>query len=300
MLQKMEKKTDRKLVLIADSTCDLPVDIINQYDIVILPVSIYFPDETRTQYVDMTTEEFFKKMLDEDSKPTTGVPSPRVYKQIFEKALEKGDDSLMLCLSNELSGIHQYAVIYSKQFADEKVTVVDTRNTTLPFGLLVLKVARLIKEGLEKEEILEILHSKLMPNIQMNAFVGNLKYLKRSGRISTLKHLLGELMQFKPLMTFEEGKLASPMRVRGEKAMMDYLKNLGEKLVEAIPENETIIIIHSRNFEKAEELSEYLEKSTKKKLEILVWEIGPAIGVHVGPGALGLTWIGQSADELLG
>ncbi len=294
----MSKKSKNNLVLIADSACDLPEDIIEEYGIVILPISIYFPEETRTQYVDITTEEFFKKISEEDLSPTTGVPSPRVYKQTFDKALENHKEGLMVCLSGDLSGIYNYSVIYAKQFAEGKITVVDSRTATLPFGLLVLKTARMVKEGLAKEEILKKLE-KIIPNIQLSAFVGNLKYLKRSGRISTVKHILGNLMQYKPLITIKNGVIESPTRVRGDEAVMEYLKNLGEKAVKSLPKNETIVVLHSREFQKAEEIVKHLENSTKKKIEILTWEIGPAIGVHVGPGALGLTWIGKSREELL-
>ncbi|MHA1122747.1 MAG: DegV family protein, partial [Candidatus Heimdallarchaeota archaeon] len=124
----MSKKSKKKLVLIVDSACDLPVDIIEQYGIVILPISIYFPEETRTQYVDITTEEFFRMIDEEDLSPTTGVPSPRVYKQTFDKALEKHDEGIMINLSSDLSGIHNYAVIYAKQFAEDKITAVDSRT----------------------------------------------------------------------------------------------------------------------------------------------------------------------------
>ncbi len=289
----MSKKSNKKLVLIADSACDLPEDIIEQYGIVMLPMSIYFPEETRTQNVDITTEEFFRMIDEENLSPTTGVPSPRVYKQTFDKALEISDDGIMLCLSSELSGVFNYGVIYAKQFADDKITVVDSRTATLPHGLLVLKTARMIEEGLIKEEILKKL-KKLIPKIQLCAFVGNLKYLKRSGRISTLKHILGGLMQYKPLITIKEGVIQSPTRVRGDDAVMKYLKDLGEKAVKSLPKNETIVVLHSRNFEKAAELVKHIANSTKKKIEILTWEIGPAIGVHVGPGALGLTWAGKT------
>lgn len=294
----MSKKSKKKLVLIADSACDLPVDIIEQYGIVILPISIYFPEETRTQYVDITTEEFFRMIDEEDLSPTTGVPSPRVYKQTFDKALEKHDEGIMINLSGDLSGIYNYGVIYAKQFAEGKIAAIDSRTATLPFGLIVLKAARMVEEGLTKEEVLKKL-KKLIPKIQLCAFVGNLKYLKRSGRISTLKHILGNLMQFKPLISIVDGKIISPSRVRGDDAVMQYLKNLGERAIKSLPKSETIVVLHSRNFEKAEELVQHLENLNKKKIEILTWEIGPAIGVHVGPGALGLTWAGKTTDELL-
>jgi len=295
----VEGKITKKLTLIADSSCDLPVEIIEQYDIEIVPVSIFFPDETRTQYIDITTEEFFKMISEDDLKATTGVPAPKRFKQAFDNALEKSEEAIMLTLSKDLSGIWSSSVLHAKNMTDNKVTVIDDRTTTSPHGLVTMKTARMIEEGLTKEDIIDKLQNEIIPNVQLNAFVGTLKYLKRSGRIATLQHILGELFHFKPLITIEDGKLESPMRVRGESASMEYLMKLGEKVVKVLPKRETLIILHSRNFEKAKILYDFLQNLNYNNLEILTWEIGPAIGVHVGPGALGLTWVGVSASELL-
>ena len=100
------------------------------YGIVILPISIYFPDETRTQYIDITKEEFFHKITVENLEPTTGVPSPRVYKETFDKALEKAEEAIMINLSSELSGIHGYGLIYAKQFAEKEHPGWEVNNIT--------------------------------------------------------------------------------------------------------------------------------------------------------------------------
>jgi len=288
------------VALIVDSSCDLPEEVIEKYDIEVVPISISFPEETRTQYVDITSTEFFRILVEEDLPASTGVPPPKRFLEAFKRALKKSEEVLMLTLSNELSGIHQSAKLHAKNFTNNKVTVVDVRTTTLAFGLIAYKVAKLIEQGATKAQLLERLEKEFIPQTRLNAFVGNLKYLKRSGRIATLQHLLGELFQFKPLIAIEDGKITSPRRVRGEKAKLLYLKTLGEKLVRALPDHETIIIAHSRNLVLAEELREHLRKHLQDKpLELLIWEIGPAIGVHAGPGALGLTWMGPHPDELL-
>ena len=295
----MEGKITKKLSLIADSSCDLPIEIIKQYDIEIVPVSIFFPNETRTQYIDITTEEFFKMISEDDLNATTGVPSPKRFKTAFDNALQKHDTALMLSLSKDLSGIWASAVLHAKNMTENKVTVIDVRTTTSPHGLITMKTARLIEKGLSKEEVINKLQNDIIPNIQLNAFVGSLKYLKRSGRIATLQHILGELFRFKPLITMEDGKLASPMKVRGEKAAIKFLRNLGKKVVKALPNDETIIVIHSRKIDEAKKLANHLQSFNNNNLEILIWEIGPAIGVHVDPGALGLSWMGVSAEELM-
>ncbi len=288
-----------KVGLIADSSCDLPLEIIGQYDIDIVPVSMYFPKETRTQYIDITTEEFFEKLVDEDLHCTTGVPPPKRYITAINSALSKNEQIIMLHLSKDLSGIWSSGVVHAKNIAPERITVVDVRTTTNAFGLVVLKVARLIKAGFSKEKILLILNKEIIPNIQLSAFVGTLKYLKRSGRIASLQHILGEIFKFKPLIIIEDGKLESPTKVRGEKASFKFLEKLGRKLTQVLPDNETLVVIHSRNISRAKELTNILRTLNKKRIEILTWEIGPAIGVHVGPGALGLTWVGKPTNELL-
>jgi DegV family protein with EDD domain len=289
----------KKLGLIVDSTCDLPVKEIEQYDIGIVPVSVYFPNETRTQYIDLTSEEFFEKIVEEDLHCTTGVPPPKRFIHAINTALEKYEQIIMLCLSNELSGLWSSGVLHANNLAPERITVVDIRTTTIAYGLIVLKVARLIQNGGSKEQVLRKLSDEIIPNSRLNAFVGTLKYLKRSGRIATLQHILGELLHFKPLIEILDGKLESPMKVRGSKAAFEYLVKLGKGLMTALPEKDTIIIAHSRNSERATELAQIIQKSNLKNIEILIWEIGPAVGVHVGPGALGFTWIGNHQNEIL-
>jgi len=295
----MSENTKKKLGLIADSSCDIPISTISKYDITIISVNVIFDGEIRIPYVDLTTEQIFEKIVAENIVPTTGLPPPRRFKDAFEKVLEKYDEAIFLTASKDLSGLWENAVKHANEMTNGKITVVDTRNTIHPFGLIVLNVARMIENGLSKEQILNTLSKELIPNARFEAFLGTLDFLKRSGRIAGLQHLMGELLQFKPCMTVENGVVASHGKVRGEKAKMNYLKNLGEKLVNSLPENETFTIMHSANMGGALELKDYLQKVSNKKFEIEIWETGPASSVHLGPGLLGLAWIGPTSEDLL-
>ncbi|NHJ32730.1 MAG: DegV family EDD domain-containing protein, partial [Asgard group archaeon] len=209
------------------------------------------------------------------------------------------EEAIFLTASKDLSGLWENAVKYAKEIPNDKVTVVDTRNSIHPFGLIVLNVARMIENGLSKEEILNKVTNDLIPNARFEAFLGTLEFLKRSGRIANLQHLMGELFQFKPCLTIEDGVVANHGKVRGEKAKMKYLKNLGEKITNFLPENETFVVMHSTNMEKATELKDYLHRVSNRDLEILIWETGPASSVHLGPGLLGIAWIGPKGEDLL-
>jgi len=109
--------------------------------------------------------------------------------------------------------------------------------------------------------------------------------------------LVGEFLQLKPLLTLENGFISTVGRVRGKKAIISSLKKLGERVINTLPDNDTLIIGHSRNQEKANELAEYLRTLVKNNIFIEIWEIGPTLGVHVGHGALSLLWFGEEIDK---
>ncbi len=293
----MSEKT-KKLGLIADSSCDLPISTIEKYDITIISVNVIFDGEIRIPYVDLTTEQIFEKIVAENVVPTTGLPPPKRFQEVFSKVLEKYEEAIFLTASKDLSGLWENAVKYAKEITNGKITVVDSRSSIHPFGLIVLNVARMIENGLSKEEILDKISNDLIHNARFEAFLGTLEFLKRSGRIANLQHLMGELFQFKPCLTIEDGVVASHGKVRGEKAKMKYLKNLGERIIKTLPENDTFVIMHSTNMEKAIELKNYLHKVSNKDFEIEIWETGPASSVHLGPGLLGLAWIGPAVEDL--
>jgi DegV family protein with EDD domain len=295
----MGEETKKKLALITDSSCDLPIDIIKQYDITIVPISIFFDNEIRIPYKDITLEEVLNRMVEENIVPTTGLPPPIRFKDAFTKVLDKYEEAIMLTASKNLSGVWENSVIHAKQMSDNKITVIDSMTSTHPFGLITLKAARMIESDLSKKEILNKLTKEIIPKARLHAYMGTLEFLKRSGRIDNLKHLFGELFKIKPLLTLEDGKITSNKRVLGEGAIIKYLKQLGEKLVNALPETEQMVVTHSRNIEKAKELVDYVNEKSNKNIEILIWEIGPASGVHLGSGFLGLSWIGPAAEDLL-
>ncbi|NHJ38849.1 MAG: DegV family protein [Asgard group archaeon] len=294
----MGEEIKKKLALITDSSCDLPIEILKQYDITIVPISIFFDEEVRKPYIDITLEEVLNRMVEEKVVPITGVPPPIRFQDAFVKVLDKYEEAIMLTASKNLSGVWENAVIHAKQMTGNKVTVIDSRTSTHPFGLITLKAARMIEDDLSKDEIINKLTNEIIPKARLHAYMGTLEFLKRSGRIDNLKHMFGELFKVKPLLTLENGEITSNKRVRGEGAIIKYLKQLGEKLVNALPETEQLVVTHSRNMEKAKELVYYMKEKSNKNLEIHIWEIGPATGVHIGPGFLGLSWIGPAAEDL--
>ena len=173
----MTVKTKKKIGLIADSSCDIPISTITNYDITIISVNVIFEDEIRIPYVDLTTEQIFEKIVAENVVPTTGLPPPKRFKEAFDKVLEKYDEAIFLTASKDLSGLWENAVRHAKEMTNGRITVVDTRNTIHPFGLMVLKVARMIENGLSKEVILNAISNDLIPTSNLNQLIGTINSL---------------------------------------------------------------------------------------------------------------------------
>ncbi|MBN1329682.1 MAG: DegV family protein [Candidatus Heimdallarchaeota archaeon] len=286
----------KKVGIIADSTCDLPIEIIQQYDIGIVPVNVIFNDEeVRQQYINLTTDEFYSRLI-AGERVTSGVPSPKVFKDVIDKQLEKYDEIIFLTLSSKLSAVYQTANLVIKQFNYDNVFVVDTLSGTIETGLVVLIAAREIAKGKSSKDIINFLESAIIPNVHLISYAATLKYLRRGGRISRLKHLMGTVLNIKPIFHIEKGEIVSPGRVM----LWQNIDNTFKKLLTKMAGKQiydTVFIAHSGNPDKCKELINYFKTLPDAPKEILMAEVGPAVGVHVGPDTFGFIWVGEYSDE---
>lgn len=285
----------KKIQIVADATFDLPIELIEKYDIDFIPLRIVFEDEIRQQYIDLPNKEFYDRLVAGES-PTTGVPPPKIIKDMIDKALEKAEEVIVFTISSQLSGVYSTVSLVVKQFFDEKVTVIDSRCATLQYGLLVLEVARKLEKGASKQELIDYAQ-ELIPKTHLISAAATLKYLRRSGRISRIQSLIGEILRIKPIFHInEEGLLEAPGRIMLGKSLFEAFKKLVEKIA-GNQQVETVFIGYSGNIEKAKELVEHFRKQPNAPEEILIGEVGPAIGVHVGPDTIGIAWIGEYDEQ---
>ncbi|NHJ05025.1 MAG: DegV family protein [Candidatus Heimdallarchaeota archaeon] len=282
-----------KIGIVSDATCDLPIELIKKYDIGIVPVNVIFNEtEIRQPYVDLTNEEFYQR-LESGENASTGVPAPGVVKEHLIKFLEKYDELIFITLSSKLSAMFQTAQLVVKQEFSDKVTAIDSRSGTIQTGLIVLIAARAVAENKNRQEIVDYLTNEIIPNTHLISYAATLKYLRRGGRISRLTHLMGKMLNIKPIFHIDNrGEILSPGKImlwqNIEVAFKKLLKNLaGSQKIE------TIFIAHSGNPEKCQELIDYLKTIPQAPKEILMAEVGPAVGVHVGPNTFGFVWIGD-------
>ncbi len=285
-----------KIKIVADSTCDLPIAIIKNLDIEIIPANVIFEDHIFSHY-DISNDEFYER-LKKGEMSSTGVPAPKVFKRAFDNALNDADELIVFTLSKKLSAMYQTATLVKKNFFDANVTIIDSETVTLEMGLMTYLAAKEAKNGATKEELMKLINEFLIPYSQLVGVVDTLKYLKRSGRISTISWLIGSVLSIKPIVHIEDGLIKSPGKVRGKEHALEILESVAQKIV-ATKKSDSIIVGHSHDLESALQFEKIIKELPNPPTDILIGEIGPIVGTHLGPGAIGFAWIGDFNEEWL-
>lgn len=292
----MSKKKKEKLGIVADSTCDMDPEFLKKFNIATVPLKIIFGDEIKNQNVDINNKEYYERLRGGEF-PTTGAPAPKAFKTAIDKALEQYEEILFFSIGNKLSATFSVASMVKKQFFDERVTLIDTNTLSVTMSLIILPAARMVAKGASKEEVLEFVN-KTIPHTQVFGGSPSLKYLHKGGRLSRGKYLVGAALNFQPLITVTDGLITSPGRVRKEKELMRHMRKVSRKITDNRL-SELVIVGHCDNKAKAEIVANYLKKLPKAPKEVLVWEIGPVIGTHLGPDTIGIVWVGEFKEEWL-
>ncbi len=277
--------------LIADSTCDLSDDIVQLYDIGIAPLSITIDGKTYRDRIDITADMFFAKIAEYKSHPTTAMPSPASFIALFEEAYERGiKEILCICMSSKTSGSYQSAEIAKTYFIeahpenDYKIHVVDSTSMSHGSGWLLIKSARMIEKGASFEEVVEY-NEKNKRNVKHFLSVDDLDNLVRSGRLRYGSALIGKIMKVKPIMTMKQGEGAIVSKERGRKAVLSHYINAFKMRVD-LDETDFVIVGYTSDRLYAENLVNLIKDETEFKGEIIVMQMGVAVGTHVGLGGL--------------
>ena len=277
--------------LIADSTCDLSHEIIERYDIGIAPLSINIDGKTYKDRIDIDADTFFSKIAEYKTHPTTAMPSPAMFIELYEKAYAEGiKEILCICMSNKTSGSYQSAVIAKDYFMEEhpekdyEIHVVDSTCMSHGSGWLLIKSARMREKGLSFSEIVEYVEAHKR-NVKHFLSVDDLDNLVRSGRLRYGSALIGKIMKVKPIMTMKQGEGAIISKERGRKAVLQHYINAFNQRVD-LDETDFVIVGYTSDKLYAENLVNLIKDETVYKGEILLMQMGVSVGTHVGLGGL--------------
>ncbi len=281
--------------IFTDSTADLSKEQIEKYGIKVIPLIVTFGSESYADDVDLSAEEFYQKLTSSNELPKTTQPSPEMFRQAYEEVASSKDVIISAHISGKLSGTLNSAEIASNM-VEPRVILIDTKTASQGVGRSVLVAAEAAKRGMEVDKILAVVNKSIARTFSVFA-VDTLEYLQRNGRIGKAASLLGSLLQIRPILYADpEGMVAPYDKVRGRSQVIPSLVNAALKNVDP-KQPVNLSVVHSRAEENAQNLLNELEKHYQVE-DLHVGMVGPAIGAHIGPGAIGLM-IQPSFDSLL-
>ena len=267
--------------IVTDSTCDLPQSLVEQYGIAVVPLFINFGDKGYLDGVEISREEFYRRLPDSHPLPTTATPNPEMFCRTYDRLASEGaTEILSIHMSVSLSATVETARMCARDNGSVPVTVLDSRQLSVGSGFLVLRAAQAAAEGCSMSEILALLEDQIK-RTHVVAALDTLEFLKRSGRMNAAVAGLGTLLQIKPLLKMHDGK-PTVERVRTRSSAT---KRLVQLLSELAP-LERVALVHTHAPDRAEELRQ-LTAHLLPPGDILSLDITPVIGAHIGPGAAG-------------
>ncbi|WP_317366951.1 DegV family protein [uncultured Tyzzerella sp.] len=285
----------QNFIILSDSSCDLPENLKNEYNIDIVPFYVSFDKENYLrENIDININDFYEKITKEKIIPKTSLPSMEDYCNHFRKHLDNGLDILCFTLTSDFSGSYQSAVnaanIMLEDYPDRKILVIDSRKATVAQGLLVVEAAKMQRAGFSLEETYEKM--EILKNEGIIIFtIDTLEYLQKGGRIGKASALAGNLLNIKPILLLDEGVLQPHSKVRGrKKSLSEILKIFNEYIKEDI-NNYQIAIAHAYCEDEAIELEKLLKEKYDISLSYPIFDIGITIGAHTGATAIGIGFI---------
>lgn len=280
-------ESNHRVALITDSTCDLPESLRTQYDILVAPLYLLWGDEQLQDGVDITSEEFYKRLPDAPQHPTTSQPTPADFVKLIDEAKAKGaEEAVIITLSDKLSGTYDSAC-QALDLVDIPVHVFDSRSVSMGLGFQVLAAARAREAGGNAQEMLRAAED-IRQHINVIFTVDTLEYLHRGGRIGGAAKMLGTALQLKPqlIISSNSGMVESGAKVRTRTKALDSVFNAFIDKLNG-HKNLHVTVLHVQ----AEDDARLLAKRLREKYnvdELIVTDASPVIGAHGGPGTVGI------------
>jgi len=273
--------------IVTDSTCDLPEAIVAQYGITVIPLYINIGDKGYLDGIELSRQVFYQQLSDYTTSPTTGCPSPEKFYQVYEGLADEGaTEILSIHLSETLSATITNARLGAQQPTSVPITVLDSQQLTLGLGFTVITAAKAAIEGRSMAEIIELVNDQIA-RTYVFAAIDTLEFLRRSGRMNAVLAGMGSILQVKPLLKMHNGKVTTERLRTRKRAIQRVIR-----LLETQAPLEQVAIVHSNAVQRADLLRQQVQHLLPQG-EVLVENITPVLGAHLGPDALGFACVTQ-------
>ncbi len=277
----------KKIAIIADSTCDIPVELAKEKGIYVLPLKVNYKDKQFSDGVDITPEEVYSNLSKEI--PTTSLPTGEEIADLFDKIKADGyDDVLCVHLSSGLSGTFNFVSIMASERDDLNIKLIDTKNIAMGAGFVALLAADYVAN--QDKTLEEAYHfvSEKKENSKVFFAVNTLEYLIKGGRIGKVSGTIGSKLNLKPIISCNEnGIYHTVSKTFGRAQSINKLIDVTDKFLKNATEF-NICVSHSGVFDEASNLLELVKSKFPTAAKIYLTNISPVLGVHTGPGLLGI------------
>jgi DegV family protein with EDD domain len=276
-----------EVAIIVDSTAYLPAELITEYNLHVIPLYLNWAGESLRDNVDITPEEFYKRLQEAKEMPTTSQPSAGEFVELFSRVAEAADSIVGVFISSELSGTVASAHAAAEMMEDTPIEIVDSYSASMGLGYITLAAARAVANGADHAAAATAARA-LVPQTQLLFMVDTLEFLHRGGRIGGARRFVGSMLSIKPVLHLVEGRIEPLASVRTKRKAIQHML---DKAAEEMSHKHDIhaAVIHAAAEQEANRLRDEV-KELLDPVELLVAEISPVIGAHAGPGAVGLIY----------
>ena len=281
--------------VVTDSTSDIPPEVLKDLDIAVVPLYVVFGDKAYRDRVDIGEDEFYRKLVTDSALPTTSVPSPKDFADVYNRLARDTDEIISIHLTSKESGTYNSALL-GRELVEKKcrIEVVDSQSISMAYGLLAMAAAQEARAGASLAQVAETVRRSI-PRTHILFLVDTLKYVVRGGRIGKAQGMLGTVLGVKPLLTMRDGDLSltgiARTRTKAVERLYEFARGFPRLVDAAVP--------YTTNREDADKLASRI-RAAFPKAPVYVTRVGPALGTHAGPDSMGMVVREGEDSECLG
>ena len=278
--------------IVTDSTSDIPEELARELGIEVVPLKVRFGTQEYLDGIDLSSEEFYQRLVDGPDLPTTSQPSIGEFTDVYKRLMQDADGILSVHVSSKLSGTINSATQASEQAgADCPVEIVDTQQASMALGLIVISVARAAASGVGLEELTSLAND-VSRRAEFFVLFDTLEYLQKGGRIGKARAFLGGILSIKPLLILRDGEVHELTKERTRRKGIARLIQIAEEFGPV----EDMAVLHSTTPDEAQSLAKDLSVMMPEGREPVISRAGSVIGTYAGPGALGISLIRSASS----
>lgn len=279
-----------KVAIVVDSTAYIPTDLVEKYNLHLIPLIVNWEGKGYRDNVDITPDEFYTRLKTAKEMPTTSQPSAGEFYELFSKLSESYESIVAVLISGELSGTLASAVAARDMMPDFPIELVDSRATTMGLGFMVLAAARAVENGADYKEAAAVARS-LVDKMRLIFVLDTLEFLHRGGRIGGAKRFFGSMLAIKPLLHLVDGRVEPLASVRTKRKAVNHMLDVLAEEMQG-KSRVRVIVLNTLARDEAEAVVAKV-RERMNPIELSITDLSPVIGTHVGPGAVGVIFYAE-------